>query len=716
MEDNVTENIDSNIEYYDNVVPDVPQNPEGFALQSENYQPKLIDKLRLLIVKHKLGRDCTNDLLLALQDHVDEDLPKDRRSIMQTPRGKPIAVKSVPPGTYYYIGIEESLKECPVDFFLKDEEEVVINIGIDGSPIGGKKSIMPILGHFVGRKNISPFLIGIYEGEKDPQDVNLYLHDLVEEIQRLEQSGVRVTTAKVLKPFRVGAFILDSKARAWIAGVIGYNGHHGCGKCEQIGHTTNSRVVYCTESANLRSDLSFQNRDDPLHHKFPYPYGLEHAKIGMISQLPLCPMHLVYLGVMRTMGVLWMNPKRGPNVPFRLTPGQREQLNIEHLGRSAFYPSEFSRRIDSLYYVNNWKATQARQFLLYAGPVVLRSLFDEEHYNHFLLLSVAVRILNSNVFTQNDQCVESADMMLRKFVEEYPSMYGEDQVTFNVHNLLHLTQDVRKYGTLEQFSAFPFENFLQTIKGMVDPRSSVIPQIINRLAEQKQLNAHIESGDLKFADKFSLKKSVMGCSFMYRTCKFNELTFKLTEGWMLWELQQTFSANVPKIELIHKWMAKREMGMKLRSVIMDHLPISSQNKLEDFETRLMQQAWTDEFEVICRNITVKEVFEDKLTLLYNLAGKYKKRSFKATKIYKIWKRSSGLSKKMFDKKISAEITSAHNRQFAIKSNKKRRQNQKKQNRERDELQGTSRQASPDQSQQSGSEEADCDSDSDSDNP
>uniref|UniRef100_A0A1B0DGZ2 FP protein C-terminal domain-containing protein n=1 Tax=Phlebotomus papatasi TaxID=29031 RepID=A0A1B0DGZ2_PHLPP len=216
----------------------------------------------------------------------------------------------------------------------------------------------------------------------------------------------------------VCAFICDSKARAWIAGVIGHTGHHGCGKCNQVGITINSRVVYSTKCGELRSDDGFRQRTDTDHIKFPYPYGLEMANIKMVSQLPLCPMHLVYLGVLRSMGALWMNPKRKDLIVF--------------------------------FFVKNWKATQARQFLLYSGPIVLKKILNEEYYEHFLLLSVAIRILSCKVFVQDDTCIDHADTMLRKFVEDYPKLYGAEVVIDHLSGVdLCRGKTTRGNGSLE---------------------------------------------------------------------------------------------------------------------------------------------------------------------------------------------------------------------------------------------------------------------------
>ena len=42
---------------------------------------------------------------------------------------------------------------------------------------------------------------------------------------------------------------------------------------------------------------------------------------------------------------------------------------------------------------------------------------------------------------------------------------GKNFLVYNVHNLIHLHQDVEYFGeTLDAYSCFPFENHLQVLK------------------------------------------------------------------------------------------------------------------------------------------------------------------------------------------------------------------------------------------------------------
>lgn len=65
-------------------------------------------------------------------------------------------------------------------------------------------------------------------------------------------------------------------------------------------------------------------------------------------------------------------------------------------------PRDFTRQPRSMYDMDKWKATEYRQFVLYTGPLVLRSVVSEKLYNHFLCLTVALSILlESNDVTRN---------------------------------------------------------------------------------------------------------------------------------------------------------------------------------------------------------------------------------------------------------------------------------------------------------------------------
>lgn len=59
-------------------------------------------------------------------------------------------------------------------------------------------------------------------------------------------------------------------------------------------------------------------------------------------------------------------------------------------------PKEFSRRPRSLNEIAYWKVTEFRQFLLYTGPIVLKTVLNRNVYTNFLTLHSYINTHQSN--------------------------------------------------------------------------------------------------------------------------------------------------------------------------------------------------------------------------------------------------------------------------------------------------------------------------------
>lgn len=112
----------------------------------------------------------------------------------------------------------------------------------------------------------------------------------------------------------------------------------------------------------------------------------------------------------------------------------------------------------------------------------LKDVLTTEKYHHFLLLHTSIYILASD-FTKNRELIDMASSLANEFVEKIPQLYYKEFVVFNVHSLTHLADDVQLHGALDNFSAFPFENFMQIIKRMLRSKNAPLAQVVRRLSE-----------------------------------------------------------------------------------------------------------------------------------------------------------------------------------------------------------------------------------------
>lgn len=65
------------------------------------------------------------------------------------------------------------------------------------------------------------------------------------------------------------------------------------------------------------------------------------------------------------------------------------------------------------------------------------------------------------------QYLDYAQQLLNHFVENFKILYSEHKVSHNVHNLIHMPDDVKNFNVLDSFSAFKFENFMQYLKRLI---------------------------------------------------------------------------------------------------------------------------------------------------------------------------------------------------------------------------------------------------------
>ena len=101
----------------------------------------------------------------------------------------------------------------------------------------------------------------------------------------------------------------------------------------------------------------------------------------------------------------------------------------------------------------------------YLGPIILSGILSISHYEHFLLLHVALYCLNFVHLYQIHK--DYAHQLVLHFVEEATALYGNKFVVYDVHSLSHICDNVHKFGHLNSITAFPYENHTRQIKQSV---------------------------------------------------------------------------------------------------------------------------------------------------------------------------------------------------------------------------------------------------------
>lgn len=246
----------------------------------------------------------------------------------------------------------------------------------------------------------------------------------------------------------------------------------------KLGRKTN-RVCYPEKVGNLRTDSDFKNGNYLGTHQLGTTILKEIPNFGWISQVPLDYMHLVLLGVVKNLISFLM--ESGP-IGVLLTPDKQKILDTRIKDISKELPCELSRP-PSINKLSSWKAHDFRTILLYIGPLPFKNLVSDKFYNNFLTLHVAISVLISEKRCKEPTCINYAEELLNLFAEQFKKLYTQKKCSPNVHGLRHLANDARKFGALDNFSAFKFESFIARVKPLLRQGNCPLQQIDRRLSE-----------------------------------------------------------------------------------------------------------------------------------------------------------------------------------------------------------------------------------------
>lgn len=202
------------------------------------------------------------------------------------------------------------------------------------------------------------------------------------------------------------------------------------------------------------------------------------------------------------------------------TPTVQRKINERLLELNLRMPSEIHRTIRSLDDIKRWKGTEFRTILLYVGIVVFKDFLSNDFYQNFLQLFCAVTICYTNSYKMY---IPIAKQLFDEYVENYIALYGTGDVTSNVHNLCHITEDVSRFGNLNEISTYEFENTLGEMKNRIKKCHKPLEQISRRMIESFNVNQNYWHDQNNFTREPSVKYSFQNSNEV--EC-FNEIDFE----------------------------------------------------------------------------------------------------------------------------------------------------------------------------------------------
>ncbi|XP_076670003.1 uncharacterized protein LOC143369665 isoform X1 [Andrena cerasifolii] len=431
-------------------------------------------------VNNNITHKAMNELFQVLSLYAPTfHLPKDARTLVGTPRS--INYENIQGGEYLHFGLKNTLISIVAMYERENMRinNIEVSLNIDGLPLSRSSSnvFWPILMSEEIFKSV--YIVGIFYGRGKPKSANELMQKFVDEWKNMKNTfiykgqNISVNMTKI---------ICDAPAKAFLLHTKGHAGYSSCSKCMIVGQTINKHLCFpfMENPAPLRTDEDFRQQKDKNYHTGKSCL-LEIENIGLVSNVPLDYMHLICLGVMKKLLLLWT---QGP-LSVRISASLRERISEKLTSIGTSTPIEFSRKPRSLKELKYWKASEFRSFLLYTGPIVLQPVLQRNIYEHFLCLHVAISILITPTLISTEENIQYAQNLLQYFVKKFDILYGKQFASHNIHNLLHICDDIKNFGALDNYSAFHFENFLGKLKKVLRKAEKPLQQLAKRYGEMQ---------------------------------------------------------------------------------------------------------------------------------------------------------------------------------------------------------------------------------------
>lgn len=141
--------------------------------------------------------------------------------------------------------------------------------------------------------------------------------------------------------------------------------------------------------------------------------------------------------------------------------------------------------------------------------------------SYYYNLQHATSILLSERHLEMIGC-DLAEECLCIFVKHSKYLYGLDFLVHNEHSLIHIVDDARRYGLLDNISAFPFENHLGSLKRLIRSANKPLKQLYRRLSELNKIQKNTEPKDVQLNSNWRHNRGPLlsrtGCNQYNKIC------------------------------------------------------------------------------------------------------------------------------------------------------------------------------------------------------
>ena len=358
------------------------------------------------------------------------------------------------------------------------------------------------------RENI--IVVGILPGPGEPSSLNPFLIPVVAELKELWKNGIEVChsgSPKVPQKFFAALLLVacDVPAARKLCGFLGHGAKRGCSKCkkefipgkhfgdkmnfggfENCLHRTNEE--HRSEAEEILLENTFQGRNDKQTK-----YGTRYSELMQLEYFDCIrftivdPMHNLFLGTAKhMMKNVWLPNKILKQTDLKFIQELIDNMKVPcNIGR---IPNKIASSFGS-FTSDQWKL-----WTVVYSEFALKNYLPREDYRLWLLFLKACRVLTAPVITIRS--LAEAHSSLMQFCRKFESMYGQLEVTPNMHLHSHLINCILDYGPVHNFWLFSFERFNGVLGDFKTNQRTVEMQLIRKFLRDQDIR------DLAFPSLF----------------------------------------------------------------------------------------------------------------------------------------------------------------------------------------------------------------------
>lgn len=337
-------------------------------------------------------------------------------------------------------------------------------------------------------------LLSLWRGSSKPM-WDFYLNSFLSSVPFDTPTNVKIGNISLTVTLSLSRAVFDLPALASILNVKQFNGKFGCIFCNHPGVSVERAWTYpYCELVQSTSDESFSKYSIAADKSKECVFGVKGFSVlkdylKIPSDISLDPLHLYFENITKML------------INYMISTRNRHKIN--YIGRKLNYMNAFMLNIRvphnmnkfrNFEYLNFWTGREFQNFLYYVLLPLIGFNLPYPHFIHLACFVLGVRLSTSAKARMNK---DNIDILFRHFVQTMEELFSSQELTINVHLLLHVPQKIQHSGSLNFSSMAPYEAQFKIMKNVIKGTTGHLNQVVSKFlllkATHTFLLSHSES-------------------------------------------------------------------------------------------------------------------------------------------------------------------------------------------------------------------------------